>query len=101
MKLRTKIMLLVASVVAVLLLLNQFPVSMSLQRSVERVSASVLKDFTRQFAESSELIALMSGEDRQEKQDKLQEQARRLENSSYCSGAVSYTHLTLPTILLV
>ena len=30
LKLRTKIMLLVASVVAVLLLLNQFPVSMSL-----------------------------------------------------------------------
>ena len=97
LKLRTKIMLLVASVVAVLLLLNQFPVSMSLQRSVERVSASVLKDFTRQFAESSELIALMSGKDRQEKQAKLQAQARRLENSSYCSGAVSYTHLTLPT----
>lgn len=88
LKLRTKIMLLVASVVAVLLLLNQFPVSMSLQRSVERVSASVLKDFTRQFAESSELIALMSGKDRQEKQAKLQEQARRLENSTYCSGVV-------------
>lgn len=65
LKLRTKIMLLVASVVAVLLLLNQFPVSMSLQKSVERVSASVLKDFTRQFAGSRRTRRCSSADRRQ------------------------------------
>lgn len=114
MKLRTKIMMLVAVVVAALLLLNHYPVSMSLRRTVTRANASALADLTRQFAESDALIrqmALRSNRERKTKQgvsttekkvsennmraseqqaeqaaeEEIAHLARRLEESDYCS----------------
>mgnify|MGYP000220097546 CR=1 FL=1 len=44
MKLRSKITLLVCSVVIAILLLNQYPVSMSLKQTVMKAGASALMD---------------------------------------------------------
>ena len=52
MKLRTKITLLVCSVVIAILLLNQYPVSMSLKQTVMKAGASALMDITTQLSSS-------------------------------------------------
>ncbi|MGO5022673.1 ATP-binding protein [Lawsonibacter sp. LCP25S3_G6] len=48
LKLRTKITLLVCSVIAAILILNQYPVSMSLRQTVMETSGSALLDVARQ-----------------------------------------------------
>lgn len=52
MKLRTKITLLVCSVVAAILLLNQYPVSMSMRQTVMQANGSALLDVVSQLARS-------------------------------------------------
>lgn len=52
LKLRTKITLLVCSVIAAILILNQYPVSMSLKQTVLETNGSALLDVARQCAQS-------------------------------------------------
>ena len=52
LKLRTKITLLVCSVIAAILILNQYPVSMSLKQTVLETNGSALLDVARQCARS-------------------------------------------------
>ena len=82
MKLRTKITLLVCGVLAAILLLNQYPVSMSLRQSVIEASATALQDITRQLAQAPELASgLKSQED-----GEIQRLARQTQSCQNCSG---------------
>lgn len=82
MKLRTKITLLVCGVLAAILLLNQYPVSMSLRQSVIEASATALQDITRQLAQAPELASgLKSQED-----GEIRRLARQTQSCQNCSG---------------
>lgn len=82
MKLRTKITLLVCGVMAAILLLNQYPVSMSLRQSVIEASASALQDITEQLARAPELVdGLKSAEN-----GEIQRLARQTQSCQNCSG---------------
>lgn len=82
MKLRTKVMLLVFCAVVAILLLNQYPVSMSLQQSVTEVSSEALRDVIDQASKSPDLIEGLSARD----SAALAKAADRVENSRNCSG---------------
>ena len=77
LKLRTRIMLLVCTVVAAVLLLNHYPVSLSLRQTVTQASISALSDLTRQLAESGELLRAMQEVTGEEQTSEKQEDARR------------------------
>lgn len=82
LKLRTKIAMLVCSVVAAILLLNHYPVSMNLRQTVAQTSGSALLDLTQQFADSEELRLAIQSADRA----RLAQLAARLESCTNCSG---------------
>lgn len=77
LKLRTRIMLLVCTVVAAILLLNHYPVSLSMRQTVTQASISALADVTRQLAESGELVQAMQEVAREEQKTEMQADARR------------------------
>lgn len=82
MKLRTKIMLLVFCVVAAILLLNQYPVSMSMRQSLIKAEAVAMQDILYVASTSSELIDGILQED----STALKQQADVLEACKNCSG---------------
>ena len=82
MKLRTKVMLLVFCAVFAILLLNQYPVSMSLQQSVTEVAAEALGDVIDQASKAPDVIEGLSAKD----SDALAKAAERVEDSRNCDG---------------
>lgn len=82
MKLRTKITLLVCSVVIAILLLNQYPVSMSLKQTVMKAGASALMDITTQLSSSLSATDGDFGKDTAV----LRTLARQAEECTNCSG---------------
>lgn len=82
MKLRTKITLLVCSVVIAILILNQYPVSMSLKQTVVSEGASALMDLTSQLS----LSLTAADETLDEDSAVLQTLARQMEQYENCSG---------------
>lgn len=82
MKLRTKVMLLVFCTVTAILLLNQYPVSKSLQQSLVDLSGDSMRDVTERAALSPDLIDALARRDVRS----LAAPAQRLEGSANCSG---------------
>lgn len=81
-KLRTKIMLLVCSVVVAILLLNQYPVSMSMKQTIMDANGSALLDVTYQLSLSSDLVEGLT----QSNATGLDVLARQTELCANCSG---------------
>lgn len=70
-------MMLVGAVVVALLLLNHYPVSMRLQKTVTRANASALADLVRQFAETDALVdQLQQRKNREETEQSKTERSR-------------------------
>lgn len=86
MKLRTKITLLVCSVVIAILLLNQYPVSMSLKQTVMKAGASALMDITTQLSSSLSAADGDFGKDTAV----LRTLARQAEECTNCSGVAIF-----------
>ena len=76
MKLRTKVMLLIISVILTILCLNRYPVSMSLQQSVAERTGSALMDIAYQASVSPDIIAGLTDKD----QTRLERSAQQVEN---------------------
>ena len=85
MKLRTKVMLLIISVILTILCLNRYPVSMSLQQSVAERTGSALMDIAYQASVSPDIIAGLTDKD----QTRLERSAQQVENCENCSGIVA------------
>lgn len=81
MKLRTKIMLLVCSVVIAILMLNQYPVSMNLRQTVMKEGASALMDLTAQLS-----LSLSEEGGFGKNMSALETLARRTEERENCSA---------------
>ena len=86
MKLRTKITLLVCSVVIAILLLNKYPVSMSLKQTVMKAGASALMDITTQLSSSLSAADGDFGKDTAV----LRTLARQAEECTNCSGVAIF-----------
>lgn len=86
MKLRTKITLLVCSVVIAILLLNQYPVSMSLKQTVMKAGASALMDITTQLSSSLSAADGDFGKDTAV----LRTLTRQAEECTNCSGVAIF-----------
>lgn len=82
MKLRTKIMLLVFCVVAAILFLNQYPVSMSMRQSLLDAEGNAMQDMIHVASTSAEWIDGIRCEDRAV----LNRLAANLEECRNCSG---------------
>lgn len=82
MKLRTKIMLLVFCVVAAILLLNQYPVSMNMRQSLLEAEGNAMKDMLHMASTSEEWIDSLRREDRAS----LMRLAKNMESYKSCSG---------------
>lgn len=82
MKLSTKIILLVCSVIISILLLNQYPVSMSLKKMMQDAGNLALQDITTQLSLSSDLKKALDNED----STALYALAKQTEDCENCSG---------------
>jgi len=82
MKLRTKIMLLVFCVVAAILFLNQYPVSMNMRQSLLEAEGNAMKDMLHMASTSEEWIGSLRRGD----QDTLMRLAKNMESYKTCSG---------------
>lgn len=82
MKLRTKIMLLVFCVVAAILLLNQYPVSMSMRQSLLEAEGQAMTDIITLASISEEWVTSIKNADH----DTLQKLSAELEQCRTCSG---------------
>lgn len=87
-KLRTKIMLLVFCVVAAILLLNQYPVSMNMRQLLLEAEGNAMKDMLHMASTSEEWISSMCREDR----DSLMRLAKNMESYKTCSGLAIVGH---------
>ncbi|PNH20087.1 hypothetical protein B6K86_05680 [Lachnospiraceae bacterium] len=82
MKLRTKIMLLIISVILVILVLNRYPVSMSLRQSITERTGSALMDIAYQASVSPNVIEGLSAQ----RPQLLKAAAEQVERCENCSG---------------
>lgn len=83
MKLRTKIVLLICAVLAAILLLNQYPIALSIRQTVIDTGGQALLDLTRQLSLAPEIAAGLENQDPEAVRPLVQE----LERCVNCTGA--------------
>lgn len=87
MKLRTKITLLVCAVLFAILLINQYPIALSMKQSIMEAGGRALLDLTRQAALSPIIAQGLENHDT----DSFSKPAQELEQCSNCTSAAIVT----------